>query len=395
MMSITFLAFMAALAAGDPLAATTPQPSHEVSPVVVTARPQTAPPADAKVEVGSDYDHIAGQSVSIWPAGARAAGLSGSVTLSCMVDVHGLAEWCRVAYETPPGRGFGDAAMALRPTLKLAPRQGPDGPVDSMMNIALSFSAQQSESNLREVMAAASGLGGKAPETGQSLSGRGVSDVNARDLVVYHNPIDMRRVTLMDSRGWVQAPSFADLAAAYPSQGGGQEGYAVAHCKVERTGTLKGCVVAKELPAGHGFGRAAVALAPQFRVSPDVMAQAPHGAPVEVDVPIRFPAATEARDRTVRSPVWVAGYDPQTLIRDFPPAVAKKVSPGAVVRCEVAADGSLSGCAIELTSPDGLDFDDAAVKFASRLKMSLWSAEAGPVQGGVVHLPVRLDLAER
>jgi TonB family protein len=386
-MMIPFLALLAAVATVDQQAEATSNP-REVSPVVVTARPKTAPPADAKVDVGSDHDNIAGQSVSIWPAGARAAGLSGSVTLSCMIDVHGLAEWCRVAYETPPGKGFGDAAMALRPTLKLAPRQGPDGPVDAMMNIAVNFDAQQSESNLREVMASAAGS--KAPE-----ARRGINDVNVRDLVVYHNPVDMRRVTLMDSRAWTQAPSFEDLAAAYPSQGGGLEGYAVVHCKVERAGILKGCVTAKELPTGHGFGKAAVALSSDFRVSPDVMMQAPHGAPVEVDVPIRFPPPTEAKDRTVRSPVWVAGLDPQTLIRDFPPAVAKKVSPGAVVRCEVAADGSLSGCAIELTSPDGLDFDDAAVKLASRLKMSLWSAAAGPVQGGVVHIPVKLELADQ
>ncbi|MDB5453115.1 MAG: hypothetical protein JWO33_1693, partial [Caulobacteraceae bacterium] len=30
-------------------------------------------------------------------------------------------------------------------------------------------------------------------------------------------------------------------------------------------------------------------------------------------------------------------------------------------------------------------------KLAAGLKMNLWSAEAGPVQGGVVHIPIQLD----
>jgi hypothetical protein len=205
----------------------------------------------------------------------------------------------------------------------------------------------------------------------------------------------MRRVTMMDSRGWVQAPSFDDLALAYPAQGGGVEGYAVAHCKADATGALSRCVVAKETPTGHGFGRAAVALAPRFRVSALAMAQAPKGAPVEVDVPIRFPPASEARDRTVRTPVWVSGYDLQSLLRDFNPPGAKPVSPGAVVKCQVAADGSLTGCEAELTSPDGIAYDNAAVNLASRLRMNLWSAEAGPVAGGVVHIAIKRDGGER
>jgi len=112
-----------------------------------------------------------------------------------------------------------------------------------------------------------------------------------------------------------------------------------------------------------------------------------------VDVPIRFPPPGEARDHVVRAPVWRAGFDPQSQMRDFPLATAKPGSPGAVVRCTVADDGGLTGCGVELTSPDGIDFDEAAVRFASRLKMNLWSAEASPVKGGEVHLPVRIDMA--
>ena len=390
-MSILLLALLAAGAPQAPTGAASKPPQGEVSPLVVTARPKTAPPADVRVVVGGGQDNIASQDVAIWPAGMRQAGVGGQVTLTCQVDVHGLAEWCRVAYETPPGKGFGAAALALRPTLKLTPRQGPDGPIDALINIAINFNASDSESNLQSVLAASRDV---PPEGSDKQSNVGGHELNARDLIVYNNPVSMRRVTLMGSSAWAQAPSFEDMATAYPAQGGGGEGYAVAHCKVARAGTLDRCVVAKEVPVGHGFGKQAVALAPRFRVSPQVMAGAPAGAPIEVDVPIRFPPWSEAADRTVRAPVWLAGFDPRTLIGELPATLGRPRSPGAVVRCAVAENGALADCAIELTSPDGLDFDDAAVKLASRLRMSLWSAEAGPVQGGVVHIPVRRDLAE-
>jgi TonB family protein len=387
-MSIALLALMAAAAAAEPPAAAGKPAANQVSPLTVTANPKTAPPADVTVAIGSDVDSVHGQDVSIWPVEARAAGLSGKVTLACRVDVHGLAESCRVAAEDPPGRGFGGAAMALRPTFKLTPKQGPDGPEASTMNIAVNFNAKETQSNLQQMMAAARDV---PADGGQALAHEGVQDVNARGLIVYHNPIAMRRVTIMDSQAWAQAPTFDEFAAAIPAQGGGVEGYAVAHCKMDATGALSRCTVAKETPAGHGFGKAAVALALRFRVSAAVMAQAPRGAPVEIDVPIRFPPASEANDRIVRAPVWVSGYDLPSLLRDFNPPGAKPVSPGSVVKCKVAADGALTACETELTSPDGIDYDNAAVALASRLRMNLWSAEAGPVAGGTVRINVKRD----
>lgn len=105
-MPIAVLALMAAAAAAPPAAGSKPA-ANQVSPVTVTATPTNAPPADAVVSIGSDADNLHGQTVSIWPAAARAAGLSGHVTLSCKIDVHGLAETCRVAAEDPPDANSG------------------------------------------------------------------------------------------------------------------------------------------------------------------------------------------------------------------------------------------------------------------------------------------------
>jgi hypothetical protein len=58
----------------------------------------------------------------------------------------------------------------------------------------------------------------------------------------------------------------------------------------------------------------------------------------------------------------------------------------------VAADGAMTGCTPERAEPDGLGFSEAAAKLASGMKINLWSADGAPVEGGVIHIPVRLNL---
>src|SRR5580704_10398382 len=133
-MLAAMLALMAA--AADPQVAA---PGNTVSPVTVS--PQTKqPPADVKLDMQGSEDDLE-QTLTIWPAGARATGKNGRVTLRCQIDVHGLAESCDVAYEWPQGQGFGRAALKLRHTFKLSPTLGPDGPVAAVKNIQLTFTA--------------------------------------------------------------------------------------------------------------------------------------------------------------------------------------------------------------------------------------------------------------
>src|SRR4051812_6944436 len=91
------------------------EPPTEVSGVEV--HPAAPPTADRIIDAPSD-DRLAGTAVSVWPAGAWASRTSGAVTLSCLVDAFGLAESCTVATETPTGKGFGKAALDLRPTFR-------------------------------------------------------------------------------------------------------------------------------------------------------------------------------------------------------------------------------------------------------------------------------------
>jgi hypothetical protein len=354
--------------APDPAAAA-PPPDATVSPLEVRKSPNDKPPpADAKIDMQGSDDDI-DQQVVIWPGTAYHAGLGGRVTLHCLVDVHGLAERCDVAYEAPEGKGFGKAALEMRPTFKLEPTQGPDGPVAGVKNISITFKGTDSQVT-------------SAAATGD----RGVFGL--------HNPLQMRQVTMLDFPVWAAAASFDDLAAAYPARAGGVEGYAVAHCQVRSTGVLWSCQNIKETPEKLGFGAAATTLAAQkFRVVPR-LAETRHSGELWVDVPIRFPPPAELAQRTVMAPTWIAAFDAKAVVKLFPPeAVANGLTTGrGVARCTVAADGALTACAPEPGDPDGLGFSEAAVKLASNMKMNLWSADAEPVEGGVVHIPIRLNL---
>lgn len=362
-------------AQGEPPASTTP-PST-VSGVTVTAPASAKPPAaDVAINMQGSTDDIE-QQIVVWPAGAYETRANGRVTLRCQIDVHGLAERCDVAYEWPQGLGFGKAAMVLRPTFKLAPTLGPNGPIATTKNIQISFRAPDHHVSGADVALA-------------------MTDMAMMDTLTFaaDRPLDLRKVTIIENPLWAAAANFEDLANAYPAKGGDVEGYAVDHCMVARSGVLHDCVTTKEEPEGRGFGKAALALAPKFKVTRE-LADAPHRTPqVWVDVPIRFPPPQERADHTVMAPTWITAIDSKASPRLFPPeAVARGLVTGrGVVRCTVDSDGSMTSCVPEPGDPDGLGFSEAAAKLAPGLKMNLWSADGAPVQGGVVHIPIRLNL---
>ena len=366
------LQILALLAAADPQVAQPNGPpaateqASTVSPVTVSPESK-APTPDLKIDMQSDDDDIS-QMVVIWPGSAYTARLNGRVSLRCKVDVHGLAEWCEVTNETPKNKGFGKAALEMRPTFKLPIPMGPDGPLPAMRNIALTFKAPDTTLTMASVLKNGTTRGGG-------------------------NALAMRPVTMLNYPVWVQAATFEDLAAAYPAKANGAEGYAVAHCHMLHTGLLSGCQVIAETPDRLGFGKAALSLASKFRVAPD-LAAVRQSTPVWVDVPVRWPAQSALADRTVMAPVWITGVDLASAPRVFPPEASGKglTSGKGVARCVVGVDGTLSQCTPEASDPAGLGFSEAAVKLASTMKMNLWSADGEPVEGGVVHIPIRLDL---
>ena len=278
------------LAAGAVVAASpAPQSPTPVSPLTVQALPKGQhPPVAVTVSVPVDENTMGGVWASVWPADAFRDRISGHVVLRCDVDRYGLAETCDVADESPAGKGFGQAALELRTTLKLKPAVGADGPVDAVMNIAIEFKAPDPQFIVLDT-------------PGGAVEGCGQLKPPCPEWHVIGNPLPRRPVTLLDNPVWIRTVSYAELMRAYPAKAGDIDGYAVAHCHVKANGDLEGCEVIKEDPEKRGFGDAALALAPKFKVSPD-WTTAPHRGDLWVDIPFRFPSpgALQEIGRSVR-----------------------------------------------------------------------------------------------
>jgi protein TonB len=73
-----------------------------------------------------------------YPAGAKARHLAGAAEISCMIsDVQSLTD-CKVISETPPGEGFGSAAVGLFSTIAVDPT-AKDGSSTAGRSIDLHF----------------------------------------------------------------------------------------------------------------------------------------------------------------------------------------------------------------------------------------------------------------
>src|SRR5262249_38943790 len=156
------------------------------SPLVVHPLPNAKPPPpDATVNVPSD-DTAIGEFASVWPRDAYAARIRGEVTLSCEVDTHGLAERCDVASESPPGKGFGQAALQLRPTFKLTPAHDASGPIETWMRIAIEFKPPDPQVTI---------IGPKSGPAGNC----GLIGPPCPEWHVVGNPLNRRNITMVDN----------------------------------------------------------------------------------------------------------------------------------------------------------------------------------------------------
>ena len=89
--------------------------------------------------------------------------------------------------------------------------------------------------------------------------------------------------------GWTSLPSAYEFSRHYPREAKADrvEGVAAIKCHVDRAGKLDSCAVMDERPSGHGFGEAALRMAPSFRSEPVRQ----NGEPVDggwAVVPVRF-----------------------------------------------------------------------------------------------------------
>jgi len=313
-----------------------------VSALSVAAAAQDSSPDWVRKPSGDDL-------MAAWPVRALERGLGGKAMLLCEVNVRGGLENCSVESESPAGEGFGAAALLLTPSFQMKPKVRDGQPERGVVRIPISFADP----------------------------GGGV--------------LWAPSVTMIARPLWKSAPSFDDMAAAWPKGAAGlKDGKATLRCKIDKANRLDDCQTLADFPRGKGFAAAAKKLAPMFELAVDPRAGGEKKA-IYVNLTFAFVAPDALGARTVSYPRWIQGPDSRQVLAIFPDAALQKgYKEGlGVADCAVAPDGSLTDCRAAREEPAGLGFGEAAVRIAQVMRMSPWTEDGRPVDGARIKLPIR------
>lgn len=302
---------------------------------------------------------------SVWPMRALKEGYGGKAILSCTVTVQGALRACRVIAETPKDGGFGGAALALSSQFMMKPALKGGVPVEASVQIPIAFPTPD-----------------KA--TGSRL--RPVTDTDFRGERVFTN------------LPWKQAPSYAEVLAAYPAKARAEKvsGSATLDCRIDEDGGISACRQLRESPEGYGFGPAARSLSGRF-ATPTEDGKGASIAGSRVHLRVSF--AAEALDTpfpVIGKTDWLAlpGLGDFTSVVSPAARAAKVYKARVVMLCKVAAEGALADCSVQSEDPAGLGYGASAVALAPRFRLAVWTSEGLPVVGGSVRVPLRFDLEE-
>lgn len=288
----------------------------------------------------------------VWPK-ASMNGVRGLAVIHCKVSLQGLLFDCRVVREEPDGGGFGAAAVALTPQLLMKPARKDGKPVVGEVRIPIRFS--------------------DGPE-GDTPSGFGAKPV------------------LRPSMAWKRAPTYAEVAAAYPqkAKAAGVGGLASVDCRLNGFGTVQSCEVTREEPKGYGFGLAARSLTRLFEAFPLADGKSLMGA--VVTIPVAFdPVMLRTTTAVVGKPTWERIPSAEVLSAAFPTAPENVTTVRVVLQCQVQQGGSLEACQVQMEEPAAAGLGAAALKVVPEFRLGTWSMEGLPVVGGRVNIPLRYE----
>jgi TonB family protein len=284
---------------------------------------------------------------------ANSGGVAGHATLVCVVSTRGLMEKCTVNAESPVGRGFGAAALAMSSVFVMRPMTVDGLPVGgAKVGIPIGF---------------------EAADTGPSDD----------------------TVTVIRAAPWMSAPTAEQLSEAFPKGALGKtsSAHVVMRCSFAQGGGLRDCAAISATPQDQGFANAAKSLTSDFRAYPDPKRDQMFRLRIDIPFDFRDPGQP-APPVEVYDPIWLRQASPNYVAKLFPLAATNAgVRTGrAEVDCKVQHDGSLKDCTVASEDPAGMGFGDAALEIAAVMVMNPWTAQGDPVDGARIRLPVRLGL---
>jgi TonB family protein len=290
--------------------------------------------------------------LAVFPTEAFKHGVSGKAIINCVVTTQGVLTDCFTLEDTPPGAGFGGAAVALTPQFLMKPATKNGTPVVSVITMPINFITQ--------------GGGGDTFGSKKVVTG---------------------------ALAWTEAPTYAEVAAAYPTKARAEKkgGRATLACAMTEAGRLTNCDVATSEPRGYGFDGAAKALAKRFAfpIRNDGDRKATHS--LEVHLPLVFdPAMLDAATPVVGKPTWAALPTGEQLTAAFK-GVKVQGTARAVMDCVVGAGGAIADCRVDSETPAGAGVGAAAMALVPSFKLTTWTAEGLPVIGGRIKIPIRYE----
>lgn len=273
---------------------------------------------------------------AVYPRAAQTGGKGGEALLSCKVTVQGVLADCKVESESPPGVGFGAAALALTPQFLMAPATRNGVPVESLMRLPL-----------------------KWDHVPLPRSGGG-------------------RAMLSATASWAEAPTWDDVAAAYPAKAraAGVGGRSTVFCDFRLDGGLTVCRWMSVDPPGMDFEKAALALTKKFKLDA-------RPGRASLQIPIAFdPVMLSGGRRTVSYPTWLVTPSAQEIAAAF----TGLAGPRARLSCKVVTGGRLDACKVVSEQPAGAGAK--ALGLMPLYRMSAWTSAGFPAVGGEVDLVV-------
>ncbi len=289
---------------------------------------------------------------AVFPREALKSGKDGQAIISCTATVHGTLNDCVVLWDNPAGMGFGGAAVALTPQFLMKPAMRGGKPTPSSVTIPINFSFP----------AGAPGL------------------------------MNTKRVAPAEL-AWVEAPSYADVVAAYPEKARKEKvaGRVTLNCQMTSEGRLRSCNALADTPKGYGFTAAAKELARKFRLEVRTDEGRNLAKDMMVHLPFVFdPAMLASGTPLIGKPSWAAlpnGDDMKAVIEPL----GLKATARAQLSCAVQPTGVVGGCTVAAEEPAGSGVGKAALALAPKFRLTTWTSEGLPTVGGTVRIPLRFE----